>query len=174
MKLKITEHALKKIHGYARKTPELECLGLLAGRPRCEAVTEAVLLPATVSAAHAEAAPEDIVRTVELLRFKQCVIKGMWHSHGQFDVFHSGTDCETTGRLLPQMATSCYERPQTAVRAPVVTHQDEVSVVQANGRTLRVVLLGRPIHGTAARERARWTSVSFEFLPSGGPGAGDR
>lgn len=169
MKLKITARALRRIHQSAQAVQGLECFGILAAQAGDETVTEAVLLPAEVSATHAEAAPEAMVQCFTALRSEQLESRGIFHSHGLSGVFHSATDRATMDRLLPQMAAGCMRPLRTAWRAPVVTAQDTAEVPMADGRTRSFVLLGRAIPGTAARERVRWVSISYRFRAPGGP-----
>lgn len=162
--LHITRHLLEQIQLAAVYADGRECMGLLASPAGSTVITEMRLLPAVVSASSAEAAPMAIKRCAEELTTHSLVPRGLFHSHGHFGVFHSSTDQSTLGRLLPAMAAWSFKRLPARVLAPTVTGPDEAVLPMADGHVLTFMLLGPPIPGVEANERAAWTSIHTHFV----------
>lgn len=116
-KLTITAYSFEKMNAYARIVSGLagqsiECGGLLIGEYRngIPVVTNAILLDGQVT--HADGHFDYDRMNEEYLRTRDegKVIMGMWHSHGNFGVFHSTYDdahlevlLDRNTRLLPNL-----------------------------------------------------------------------
>jgi hypothetical protein len=132
------------------------------------AVTEVVLLPATASAVQAEAAPIDIKECMQRLLARGRVPRGLWHSHVG-PVYHSATDHATVTRWLPSMAAWNIE-PRSAphqIQQPTLTGPDTARLPLADGHVVHFTLLGPPIPGLAAHQRATWRAVSIDLRRTG-------
>jgi len=165
VELRICQSVLDGILSAARRAGSQECMGLLAsGMGKGAAVTAACLLPAEASGGHAEADPLAIRKAVELLRKRRQRPRGIWHSHGSHEVFHSATDDHTVMRLLPAMAEWSFEPVGPAWPAPAVTGSDTAIVPLKDGRWLRLTLLGPSVPGMEhAHERTAWESFGVAF-----------
>lgn len=155
----------------ARANSDREFVGILASPPDEIVVTSIAFLQATASSAHAEARPEAVKEGVDRLFSGGLIPRGLVHSHGRNNVFHSGTDIQTIKRLLPAMAASIYQSPPAPVLAPVVTGPDSVEIPTLAGRRLKITLLGPSIPELNAHERAEWASVVTGFGASRDPQA---
>jgi len=152
-----------RILAAARVADDQECMGLLAGSSSSPVVTAMLQLPATASSAHAMAEPAAILQGAEALRARRLVPKGLWHSHGRFGVFHSGTDHATLRRLLPAMAPWNFERPRAAILAPTVTAPDAALLPTLDGQVWHFALLGAALPDREAHERVVWDSMRTHF-----------
>ena len=167
VRLSITAAVLHQIVAAAKQAGSNECVGLLATPAKCHArlVTAACVLPANASASHAEAEPAALRDAANVLTAHGLKPIGLWHSHGNFGVFHSGTDDDTALRLLPAMADWSFERPAHTTAAPVVTESDVAVLPLRDGRLLRITVLGPEIPGDElGRERLAWTRVQVTFF----------
>lgn len=166
--LSIAPRTLDRILAAARVADDQECMGLLAGPSGSPIVTAMLRLPATASSAHAMAEPTAILQSAEVLRARHLVPKGLWHSHGRFGVFHSGTDHATLNRLLPAMAPWNFERPRAAILAPTVTAPDAALLPTLDGQVWHFSLLGAAIPDLDAHEQAVWDSIVTHFTKTEG------
>ena len=158
MKMKILPSALHCIRTAAERAAPNECMGLLVG-DRGELVTGAVLLQGEAGNAYAAASPEVLHEAADLLRAQAWRPLGLWHSHVDFAVFHSGTDEETVNRLLPGLAlwsSSPWPTPSAGIRSLA---PDAVEVGSTDGEVQSIRLLGPAVPGTDGRERAVWSHV---------------
>jgi len=165
-RLRIARATLESIFEMAREAGADECMGLLAARPGEATIDAAPPLDAEASPARAEAEPLSIRDCVEGLARKGFVPKGIWHSHGDSEPFHSNVDVETIHRLLPAMAPSNL-RPLTDDDAsPRVRAMDEASLPTPGGPAWRFVMNGPPVEGLAAWTRVGWSSIQTSFIPT--------
>jgi proteasome lid subunit RPN8/RPN11 len=169
--LQIRKPILERLFAHARAAGTDECMGLLASRLSAPPglVTAAWRLPAEASPGHAEVSPEVLHRAARRLRARRMRPVGLWHSHGLHNVYHSNTDDETTVRLLPAMAEWNFERAAPPWGTPAVTGPDSAVLPLADGQFLRCTLLGPPIPGLDAHERAQWGQVTTRFLSAPRP-----
>jgi proteasome lid subunit RPN8/RPN11 len=149
----------------ARNAAPDECMGLLAScrYERSGVITHAFLLKAEASLARAVADPQGIAEAVARLRQRGMVPRGFWHSHVDFSAHHSSVDDSTMTRLLPGMAEENFVRPASLYRVPTVTASDEALLPLPDGTALAFTLVGPPIPGLDAHEKARWGSVTTWF-----------
>jgi proteasome lid subunit RPN8/RPN11 len=163
--LRILQQVLTMTCGHARDASPNECMGLLASRrgDRSGVVTHAFLLNAEACLARAVADPQGIAEVVARLRECAMNCRGFWHSHVGFSAHHSRVDDTTMERLLPGMAEENYIRPAFRHTAPAVTSSDEAMLPLADGTALAFTLVGPPIPGLDAHEKAGWSSVTTRF-----------
>jgi len=162
---------MDEIMRMARANADREFVGILASPPDEIVVTGIDFLQATASSAHAEAKPEAVKEGVDRLLSDGLIPKGLVHSHGSNNVFHSSRDIQTIKRLLPAMAASSYRSPPPSNLAPVVTGPDSVEIPTPVGKKLKITLMGPAIPDLDAHERAEWASVVTGFGASGDPQA---
>ena len=158
----ITAQAMREIDVAVRAADFDECMGLLASAPGDETITGVEILAAQATSAHAEASPLEVKRAADAMAARALVPRGIWHSHGRHDVFHSGTDIATIHRLLPAMAMQSYRR-DTSTLAPTVEGPDTAVLPLADGRLMLFTLTLEPIPGTDLSERATWARVSVDY-----------
>jgi hypothetical protein len=163
--LRVLAGVLGQLHGCAKQSGSLECVGLLAcpARAVSSPVTAACLLPAESSRGHAEVAPLDLKNAVLELLSNGLRPLGLWHSHGDHGVFHSATDDQTVGRLFPAMAESGLRPSRPTLRAPVVVDRDTAVLPLRDGRVITYKLLGPTLPDGDCRERACWQNARAEF-----------
>ena len=166
--LRIADPMLRRIHALAHAAGKLECMGLLARKPDEDFASVALPLPSESTRASAVAAPLHIAQTIAKLQHDGLVPIGLYHSHGDFAVFHSGTDDETTRRMLPSFASFNFKR-RAVCGPPLIRSCDEAILPQSDGYQLRILLTGESIVGTSDRLRLRWAHVSVHY-PNDGDG----
>jgi len=164
--LKITAGAMRQIDAVVRVADLAECMGLLGSEPGGDTVTSIEVLRARATAASAEASPLAVKRAADAMAARAIVPRGIWHSHGRLDVFHSGTDIATIHRLLPTMAMHGYVR-DLSTAAPAVEGRDTAVLPMSDGRLMLFTLVSEPIPGTDLSEPATWTRVSVDYAPTG-------
>lgn len=162
-KVRISKDAMAAIRKAAETAGSRECMGLLAAPRGCDVVTEALPLRAKATGCHAEAEPEEIVRSLDEIHDRGLVPKGIFHSHASFNAFHSGVDEALVNRLLPQMAAQDVWRPKPKSLAPQVQEADRVVLPLSDGLAMEVTLLGRPVPEVGGHERAQWPSAQIAF-----------
>ena len=161
--LKILNSTMKDVLASAKRANGFECLGLLASQKKSDVITEAPLFPSAASAAHAEAAPMAIKRLADALKTDGMIPRGIWHSHGDLDVFHSATDHGTMNRFLPAMAQWNFERPRPPILAPSIIDSDSAVLPQLDSQNLCFTLKGSTIPGMEAQERVHWENIKIRF-----------
>jgi proteasome lid subunit RPN8/RPN11 len=161
--LRMTKETMAYILDAARAANGNETMGLLAGRRGSDAVTDARVLQANASGTYAEAEPMTIKRCADELVTSRLIPKGLWHSHGNLGVFHSGIDNRTMKQLLPAMAPWNFERPRPMVPAPTVTDMDSAVLPLPDSQVLRFTLLEPPINGMEGNTRVQWSDISTRF-----------
>jgi proteasome lid subunit RPN8/RPN11 len=166
--LDIAEKIMDRILCAAREAGSDECMGLLASSPGDGPVTHSHPLEADASTARAEADPLEMKRAAGELRSLGLVPRGLWHSHGEGRVFHSGTDHDTMRTLLPAMAAWNFERSKPAASAPVVTGPDTAVLPLPDGRARVLTLRGPWIADLGAYAPVEWAGIRVRF------GAGER
>jgi proteasome lid subunit RPN8/RPN11 len=164
-KMLLSNSANRTIRRAVSEHRDQECFGLLASRLGETVITVAICLPAKTTQASAEVAPEVLSRAIKELQAKGLVVRGFWHSHASFGVFHSHTDEETVRRLLPAMAEWNFHLPAPAVKAPSLSGPDTAILPEADGHHAIYTLTGPTIPGMDANERVSWASVSAQFDP---------
>jgi proteasome lid subunit RPN8/RPN11 len=164
MALTIKEEILERIFGAAANAGSNECMGLLGSERGSPEVSHMCLLPATASATHAEAEPLALRMSIGRMLADKLIPRGMWHSHGKMDPFHSGTDHQTMERLLPGMAAWTFERPPHAIASPTVTGPDSAALPLSDGRLMMFTVIGDPLPDGYGHELSRWGSVSTDFV----------
>ena len=94
--VRVRADLLEEMLLHARREPQMECCGLLAGRDG--AITE--IFPATNALASAtayEIAPRELFALFRMLRDKGLTHLGQYHSHLSSDNFPSPSDIEQAG-----------------------------------------------------------------------------
>jgi hypothetical protein len=160
--LRITAQAMQQIDTLVRVADTTECMGLLGSKPGADTVTSIEVLPARATATSAEASPLAVKHAADAMAAKDIVPRGIWHSHGRLDVFHSGTDIATIHRLLPAMAMHGYRR-DGSIAAPAVEGRDTAVLPMTDGRLMHFTLSSAPVPGTDLAEPATWTRVSVDY-----------
>ncbi len=168
MQLMIGKNVMEKIFGAARSAGNNECMGLLASPRDSVMVTEMRLLPAAATATHAEASPMALRVCAEELVKNGLIPRGIWHSHGRMEVFHSGTDQGTMERLLPAMAGWHFKRPSHVVLSPAVTAPDEALLPLKDGRVIVFEIVGPSLPGGCGNELGGWGGVATNFTGKSG------
>jgi proteasome lid subunit RPN8/RPN11 len=163
MTMTIHEDTLERIFVAAENSGNEECMGLLASEQASVEVTDMCLLSAAASATHAKAEPLALRAGIQQILGKKMIPRGIWHSHGQMSVFHSGTDRATMERLLPAMASWTFERPPHVVACPAVTAPDSAVLPLNDGRLVVFTVAGEQLPGGYGHELAKWQGVSTIF-----------
>ena len=140
-----------------------ECLGLLASAPDAGAIDVVYCLPSVGSASHAEAPPLAVKRAADHFAARGLVARGIWHSHGEFPVFHSGTDVATINRLLPSMAAANSRRDQP-VKAPTVETPDSAVLPLDDGRVMTFTLAADSIPGHDFGAPLAWSRIELDAI----------
>jgi proteasome lid subunit RPN8/RPN11 len=111
-RLRITCEALRRAHTYAQLVNQhvgdgYECIGFLLGETGCDVVDSVMLAPGQqVTPASVRINGQNVLAAGrEIERLGKTVI-GWWHSHGNLQNFHSGTDDNNTRDVLLQVAFS--------------------------------------------------------------------
>lgn len=94
--VRIRAEILKEMLAHARREPNVECCGLLAGRDGV--ITE--IVPATNALSSAtvyEIAPRELFKLFRTLRERELTHLGQYHSHPSSENFPSPTDIEQAG-----------------------------------------------------------------------------
>jgi proteasome lid subunit RPN8/RPN11 len=156
----ISSRALDEIERAARFAAHKECMGILASPPDTRAITDAYLLHADASCSHAEADPVSMKEAASQLAENNLVPRGMWHSHGSHDVYHSRTDLATIERLLPAMADSNLEPNVDDFIGPILQGPDVAAVKLADGRMLTIQLIGHQA-GVFLDPTPMWRDIAF-------------
>ncbi len=113
----VTREAFTKMNAYARTASriagsDIECGGLLVGKQRdgVPIITDAMLLDCVVTRASGHFDYDSVNKEYLQARDEGRLIMGMWHSHGDFGVFHSGHDdacldglLDRNERILPNL-----------------------------------------------------------------------
>jgi proteasome lid subunit RPN8/RPN11 len=162
--LKLTAAAMAAIDDFAAAAGTQECLGFLASEPGGDAITAIEYLPSRASSVHAEASPVGIKRAVDRLSARGLVARGIWHSHGQLPVFHSGTDLATIQRLLPSMAAANARRDGVRT-GPVIESVDAAALPLDDGRHLLFTLHADPVPGLEWCESPSWIGARISAAP---------
>lgn len=130
----ITRSALNKAYAYARIACEVveesaECYGYLISPRKCEdrIVRDVCFAPnQKVSGADVVIGGNDVIKIGRELDKKEYKILGWWHSHADFDTFHSGTDDGNMMTILNCIGPTNY-----------VTINREMSLMQGKLRIRR-------------------------------------
>jgi hypothetical protein len=160
--LTISAQAMRHIDAVVRVAGAVECMGLLGSEPGSETVTSIEVLPAEATPTRAEASPLALKRAADAMAAKAIVPRGIWHSHGRFDVFHSGTDVATIDRLLPTMAMHGFRR-DTPIATPALEGSDTAALPLSDGRLMIFTLVTDPIPGTDLSAPASWARVTVDY-----------
>jgi proteasome lid subunit RPN8/RPN11 len=111
--LPITNNTIKKIDNYAKIVGSSECYGFLVSPIDSNdgIVYDAMLAPnQEVSAGHARIGGEAAAMAKEEIESKNYKALGFWHSHGNFDTFHSQTDDNNMEHLMLSFARDTEEK----------------------------------------------------------------
>jgi len=159
MPLTIHFDVLRAIKYAAVQHKPCECVGLLTSAPGEVPVTGAYLLDARETPASAEAAPLALKKAADDIRRRSQIPRGMFHSHSNFQVFHSGTDTETIHRLLPAMAEPNFVRV-AEIQTPWVESPNQAVVPVPDGQVMVIRLEPRD-SSSAAFQAPSWRGTRY-------------
>lgn len=115
-KLYIVKGALKKAQLYASFAKDysnntIECYGFSLGslNKQNRVIEDIYFAPEqTNTSAHTRISAETVIQAGKEIREKKKRVLGWWHSHANFDPFHSGTDAENMKTVIDQVAPTNY------------------------------------------------------------------
>jgi len=140
-----------------------EQMGLMASPKKVEEITDFSVLQSIATSCHAEASPAAVKECAETLSSRQLIPRGIWHSHGHMNVFHSVTDHETMARLLPAMAPWNFIRPHPHILSPSITGTDSAVLPLLDGTTMKFHLRGAAFPDSEATEMIEWAKITHTF-----------
>jgi hypothetical protein len=109
---RITSEAFRRVQTYAQLVDRhvgngYECMGFLLGEAGGDVVDAVMLAPGQrVTAASARIDGQSVLAAGREIEQSGKTVVGWWHSHGNFQNFHSGTDDDNTRDVLLQVAFS--------------------------------------------------------------------
>ncbi len=174
-KLIITKLSFKKMNTYARIVSELagehiECGGLMVGEHRngIPIVTDAVLLDGTVTPASGHFDYDRMNEEYLHARDEGKVIMGMWHSHGDFGVFHSKHDdahldvlLDRNARLLPNLLL-CEKRESNVDRSLIEMKETSITIKEPSRQRAIIIKFHDGDHDAVQRTIASIEGVYVE------------
>lgn len=161
--VRISASAMRRLHQLQTAAGADEFMALLTRRKGSDVITGGVRLKSEASASHAIAGPQAIAQTLQFIRARGEEAAALGHGHGNYPVFHSGTDQNTHQNLLIALAQPNAVRPSPAVSVPAIAAQDEAVLPLVDGRLYVVRLLGRALPELGGHERGRWAGVTIRY-----------
>jgi proteasome lid subunit RPN8/RPN11 len=143
--LPITQKALEKVKTYAKIADRTECYGFLLSPIGAEdgIVYDAILAPnQEVSSTHAHLDPRAAAQAKQEIENKGYKAIGFWHSHSNFNTFHSGTDDRNMERLLLSLSGNMEEKKKIQVKDGYSIEDNEI-VVRRQGIEFKIELSNR-------------------------------
>jgi len=163
------KNVLEKLWTYSRLVGRIECYGFLVcpTDSKERVVYDAILAPGQkTSSGSVLVEPDDVARGKAELENMGVKAIGFWHSHGGFNLFHSGTDDKNLDDLVDDLAGNSVVVEQGAMAEGIYIPRKENTVIATiNGNSVEINFNTKKF-GLSRSYDESWRDGSITYIPA--------